>query len=77
MAIKPFSNFIGEAKIVKSIKVGDFDHQLHDLGYGYQVRIYNKGELYHTDMTKNSLEKGTASLEDNVAHTKKQMNVKE
>ena len=75
--MKSFSYFINESKVVKSIKVGDFDHQLHDHGYGYQVRIYNKGQLHHSDMTKNSLEKGLSSLDDNVEHTKKQLSIKD
>ncbi len=75
--IKSFAEHISESKIVKSVKVGDFDHQLHDHGYGYQVRIYNKDKLHHTDMTKNSLDKGLASLDSNVEHTKKQLNIKE
>jgi len=74
---KSFTEYINESKIVKSIKVGDFDHQLHDHGYGYQVRIYNKGKLHHSDMTKNTLDKGMDSLHSNVEHTKKQLNIKE
>lgn len=76
MTIRPFSEYINESKVVKSIKVGDFDHQLHDHGYGYQVRIYNKDKLHHSDMTKNTLEKGLDSLESNVNHTKKQIGIK-
>lgn len=75
--IKSFAEYISESKIVKSVKVGDFDHQLHDHGYGYQVRIYNKDKLHHTDMTKNSLDKGLASLDSSVEYTKKQLNIKE
>lgn len=30
MTIRPFSEYINESKVVKSIKVGDFDHQLHE-----------------------------------------------
>lgn len=74
--MKNFKQFISE-KVVKSVKVGDFDHQLHDLGYGYQVRIYNKDKLHHTDITKNTLQKGHDSLEQNVSYTKKQMNIKD
>jgi hypothetical protein len=74
--MKKFSEVIKESKVVKSVKVGDFDHQLHDHGHGYQVRIYNKGQLHHSDMTKNSLEKGLASLDDNVEQTKKQLRIK-
>ena len=73
---KSFKQFIQEG-IIKSVKVGDFDHQLHDLGYGYQVRVYNKDKLHHTDMNKNTLEKGHDSLKSNVEHTKKQLNIKD
>ena len=75
--MKSFKKFIMTENVIKSVKVGDFDHQLHDLGYGYQVRIYNKDKLHHTSLTKNSLEKGHNSLEDNVNHTKKQLNIKD
>jgi hypothetical protein len=75
--MKTFSRYLNESKVVKSVKVGNFDHQLHDHGYGYQVRIYNNGELYHSDMTKNTLEKGLASLDSNVANTKKQLRIKD
>jgi len=74
--MKNFKQFISE-KVVKSVKVGDFDHQLHDLGWGYQVRIYNKDILHHTDLTKNTLQKGHDSLEQSVSYTKKQMNIKD
>ena len=75
--MKKFKEVINEAKVVKSVKVGGFDHQLHDHGYGYQVRIYNNGQLHHSDMTKNTLEKGLESLDSNVENTKKQLRVKE
>lgn len=71
--MKTFRDYLQESKVVKSVKVGDFDHQLHNHGYGYQVRVYNKGHLHHTDMTKNTLEKGMESLDINVQHTRKQL----
>jgi len=75
--MKTFKEYLSE-KVVKSVVVGYLDHQLHDHGYGYQVRIYDKNtkQLKHSDMTKNSLEKGLASLEDNVSYSEKQLKVK-
>ena len=63
--------------VIRSEKVGDFTHELHKSPFGYQVRIYNRGELHHSDMTKNTEEKGHASFEDNVARTKKQLRIKD
>lgn len=63
--------------VVKSVKVGNFRHDLVDHGYGWQVRIYNGDELYHTGLSKNSEQKGLASLDDAVSYTKKQLNIKE
>ncbi len=59
-------------KVIKSIPVGGFNHQLVDHGYGYQVRIYNGDELYHTGQNKNTLEKGLDDLESSVSYTEKQ-----
>lgn len=62
--------------VVKSIKVGNFRHDLVDTGMGWQVRIYNGDELYDTGLSKNSEQKGLAALEDAVAYTEKQINAK-
>jgi hypothetical protein len=62
--------------VVKSIKVGNFRHDLVDTGMGWQVRIYNGDELYDTGMSKNSEQKGLAALEDAVAYTEKQTRTK-
>ena len=61
--------------VVKSIKVGNFRHDLVDTGFGWQVRIYNGDELYDTGMSKNTKEKGLAALDDAVAYTKKQLRI--
>ena len=63
--------------VVKSVKVGNFRHDLVDTGFGWQVRIYNGDELYDTGLSKNSEQKGLAALDDAVAYTKKQLNIKE
>ena len=63
--------------VVKSIKVGNFRHDLVNTGFGWQVRIYNGDELYDTGLSKNSEEKGLAALDNSVAYTKKQLNIKE
>jgi hypothetical protein len=63
--------------VVKSVKVGNFRHDLVDTGMGWQVRIYNGDELYDTGLSKNSEQKGLAALDDAVAYTKKQLNIKE
>lgn len=60
-----------EKNVVKSVKVGNFRHDLVDTGMGWQVRIYNGDELYDTGMSKNSEQKGLAALEDAVAYTEK------
>jgi hypothetical protein len=57
--------------VVKSVRVGNFRHDLVDTGVGWQVRIYNGDELYDTGMSKNSEQKGLAALEDAVAYTEK------
>ena len=62
--------------VVKSVKVGNFRHDLVDTGFGWQVRIYNGDELYDTGMSKNSEQKGLAALEDAVAYTEKQTRTK-
>jgi hypothetical protein len=62
--------------VVKSIKVGNFRHDLVDTGMGWQVRIYNGDELYDTGMSKNSEQKGLAALEDAVVYTEKQTRTK-
>ena len=62
--------------VVKSIKVGNFRHDLVDTGMGWQVRIYNGDELYDTGLSKNSEQKGLAALEDAVAYTEKQIRTK-
>jgi len=62
--------------VVKSIKVGNFRHDLVDTEMGWQVRIYNGDELYDTGMSKNSEQKGLAALEDAVAYTEKQTRTK-
>ena len=62
--------------VVKSIKVGNFRHDLVDTGMGWQVRIYNGDELYDTGLSKNSEQKGLAALEDAVAYTEKQTRTK-
>ena len=62
--------------VVKSVKVGNFRHDLVDTGMGWQVRIYNGDELYDTGMSKNSEQKGLAALEDAVAYTEKQTRTK-
>jgi hypothetical protein len=66
-----------EQNVVKSVKVGNFRHDLVNTGMGWQVRIYNGDKLYDTGLSKNSEEKGLASLDDSVAYTKKQLNIKE
>lgn len=66
-----------EKNVVKSVKVGKFRHDLVDTGFGWQVRIYNGDELYDTGLSKNSEQKGLAALDDAVAYTKKQLNIKE
>jgi hypothetical protein len=65
-----------EKNVVKSIKVGNFRHDLVDTGMGWQVRIYNGDELYDTGLSKNSKQKGLAALEDAVAYTEKQTRTK-
>ena len=67
---------INEMKIAKSIPVGNFKHHLVDTGFGYQVRIYNGDELYHTGLSKNSLQKGLDDLESSVSYTEKKINQK-
>ncbi len=62
--------------VVKSVKVGNFRHDLVDTGMGWQVRIYNGDELYDTGLSKNSEQKGLAALEDAVAYTEKQTRTK-
>jgi hypothetical protein len=62
--------------VVKSVKVGNFRHNLVDTGMGWQVRIYNGDELYDTGLSKNSLQKGLVALEDAVAYMEKQTNTK-
>lgn len=62
--------------VVKSIKVGNFRHDLVDTGFGWQVRIYNGDELYDTGLSKNSKQKGLEALEDSVAYTEKQIRAK-
>jgi hypothetical protein len=62
--------------VVKSVKVGNFRHDLVDTGMGWQVRIYNGDELHDTGMSKNSKQKGLAALEDAVAYTEKQTRTK-
>jgi len=62
--------------VVKSVKVGNFRHDLVDTGMGWQVRIYNGDELYDTGMSKNSEQKGLSALEDAVAYTEKQTRTK-
>ncbi len=62
--------------VVKSVKVGNFRHDLVDTGFGWQVRIYNGDELYDTGMSKNSEQKGLSALEDAVAYTEKQLRTK-
>lgn len=74
--VKKFSEFIlNEMKknVVKSVQVGNFRHDLVNTGFGWQVRIYNNDELYHTGLTKNSEEKGLSDLEKSVEYTKKQL----
>ena len=63
--------------VVKSVKVGNFRHDLVDTGFGWQVRIYNGDELYDTGLSKNSEQKGLVALDGEVAYTKKQLNIKE
>lgn len=67
----------GSSDVIKSVMVGNFRHDLVDTGVGYQVRIYTGDDLYHTDLTKSTLEKGLKSLADNVAHTKKLIGFKD
>jgi hypothetical protein len=62
--------------VVKSIKVGNFRHDLVDTGMGWQVRIHNGDELYDTGLSKNSEQKGLAALENSVAYTEKQTRTK-
>lgn len=62
--------------VVKSVKVGNFRHDLVDTGMGWQVRIYNSDQLYDTGLSKNSEQKGLAALEDAIAYTEKQTNTK-
>ena len=63
--------------VVKSVMVGNFRHDLIDHGWGWQVRIYNGNELYDSGLTKNTLEKGLAALDNAVAYTKKQLRITE
>lgn len=64
-------------QVIRSEKIGGFDHQLHKTPFGYQVRIYNShGELHHSDVSKNTEAKGHDSFDSNVAQTKKQLNIK-
>jgi len=63
--------------VVKSVKVGNFRHDLVNTGMGWQVRIYNGDELYDTGLSKNSEQKGLVALDDAVAYTKKQLNIKD
>ena len=63
--------------VVKSVKVGNFRHDLFNTGFGWQVRIYNGDQLYDTGLSKNTEEKGLAALDDVVDYTKKQLNIKE
>ena len=63
--------------VVKSVKVGNFRHDLVNTGMGWQVRIHNGDKLYDTGLSKNSEEKGLAALDNSVAYTKKQLNIKE
>jgi hypothetical protein len=65
-----------DKNVVKSIKVGNFRHDLVDTGMGWQVRIYNGDKLYDTGLSKNSEQKGLAALEDAVAYTEKQTRTK-
>jgi hypothetical protein len=62
--------------VVKSVKVGNFRHDLVDTRFGWQVRIYNGDELYDTGLSKNTEQKGLAALEDAVAYTEKQIRTK-
>ena len=62
--------------VVKSVKVGNFRHDLVNTGFGWQVRIYNGDELHDTGLSKNSEHKGLAALEDAVAYTEKQTRTK-
>ena len=63
--------------VVKSIKIGNFRHDLVDTGFGWQVRIYNGDELYDTGLSKNSEQKGLDALDDAVAFTKKQLRIQD
>ena len=63
--------------VVKSVKVGNFRHDLVDTGMGWQVRIYNGDELYDTGLSKNSEQKGLDALDDAVAFTKKQLRIQD
>ena len=62
--------------VVKSVKVGNFRHDLVDTGMGWQVRIYNGDQIYDTGLSKNSEQKGLAALEDAVAYTEKLIRTK-
>lgn len=62
-------------KIVKSITIGKFRHDLVDTGFGWQVRIYIDNDLYHTDLSKNTEEKGLRALDTAVEFTKKQLRI--
>jgi hypothetical protein len=76
-SIREYINLVEGKNVVKSIKVGNFRHDLIDTGFGWQVRIYNGDELYDTGLSKNSEQKGLAALDDAVAYTKKQLNIKD
>jgi hypothetical protein len=75
----PLSEGVAEGtgkNVVKSVKVGNFRHDLVNTGMGWQVRIYNGDKLHDTGMSKNSEQKGLAALEDTVAYTEKQTRTK-
>jgi hypothetical protein len=76
-SIREYITLVEGSNVVKSVRVGNFRHDLINTGFGWQVRIYNGDELYDTGLSKNSEQKGLAALDDAVAYTKKQLSIKD
>ena len=74
-SFKEYNNM--SEQVIRSEKIGDLSHELHKTPWGYQVRIFHPdGTLYHSDVTKNSEDKGHKSFDSSVAYTKKMMRIK-
>jgi hypothetical protein len=76
--MKTFKEYLKESGtgIIKSIVAGPYTHNLHKTPFGYQVRVVDKdGKQVHSDISKNTEEKGLKSLESNVNFTKKQFRI--